>query len=150
MPSTVRISPTELVTTLRRRLDPGGPRNEICWVDAFGSQDNGTSWSWLSRVAFTDLGGRNGNPPSLARLKDGRLCATYGFRAIPYGMRAKISADNGKTWGPEISLRDDAGTWDFGYPRTVVRPDGKVVTIYYFNTKGRSEQHIAATIWDAP
>ncbi len=149
MPSTVRVSPTELVTTLRRRLDPqGGPRNEICWIDAFGSQDNGTSWKWLSRIAFTDLGFRNGNPPSLVRLKDGRLCVAYGFRAVPYGMRAKISSDNGRTWGPEITLRDDGGTWDFGYPRSVVRPDGKVVTMYYFNTPQRPEQHIAATIWD--
>ena len=30
----------------------------------------------------------------------------------------------------------------------VQRPDGKLVTIYYFNTKEIPEQHIAATIWD--
>jgi len=63
-------------------------------------------------------------------------------------MRAKISKDNGKTWGDEIILRDDARTWDFGYPRMVVRPDGKLVTIYYYNTEKNPEQHIVATIWD--
>jgi len=149
MPSTVRVSATELVTALRRRLDPqGGPRNEINWIDAYGSDDNGASWKWLSRVAFTDLGRRNGNPPSLVHLRDGRLCVTYGFRAIPYGVRAKISSDKGLTWGQEIILREDGVTWDLGYPRSVVRPDGKIVTIYYFNALHRREQHIAATLWD--
>jgi len=149
MPSTVRVSPTELVTALRRRLDPlNGKGSEVCWVDAWGSKDDGSSWLFLSRIAYTDLGRRNGNPPSLIRLKDGRLCVAYGFRAVPYGMRAKISTDNGASWGPEIVLRDSAGTWDFGYPRSVVRPDGRVVTMYYFNTAQRPEQHIAATIWE--
>ncbi len=149
MPSTVRISPTELVSVLRRRLDPqNGRGSEVCWVDAWGSKDNGSSWSFLSRIAYTDLGRRNGNPPAQVRLKDGRLCAAYGFRAVPYGMRAKVSSDNGASWGPEIVLRDDAGTWDFGYPRSVVRPDGKVVTMYYYTTAQRPAQHIAATIWE--
>ena len=48
----------------------------------------------------------------------------------------------------EIALRTDGATWDLGYPRMVQRPDGKVVTIYYFNTKDVPAQHIAATIWD--
>jgi hypothetical protein len=65
-------------------------------------------------------------------------------------MRAKLSSDNGATWGPEITLRDDAANWDFGYPRSVLRPDGKVVTVYYFTTRQRPEQHIAATIWAPP
>jgi hypothetical protein len=29
-------------------------------------------------------------------------------------------------------------------------PDGKVVTIYYFNDRKDGERYIAATIWDAP
>jgi hypothetical protein len=149
MPSTVRVSPTGLVTTLRRRVDlPASFRADICWIDAYGSGDNGHSWSLLSRVAFTDLGPNNGNPSSLVRLADGRLAVIYGVRAAPYGMRAKLSSDQGATWGPEIVLRGDAGTWDFGYPRSVVRSDGKVVTIYYYNTPEFKQQYIGATIWD--
>jgi hypothetical protein len=45
-------------------------------------------------------------------------------------------------------LRDDGGNWDLGYPRTVQRSDGKLVTVYYFNDARRKERHIAATIWD--
>lgn len=149
MPSTVRVSATGLVSTLRRRVDlPASFRADFCYIDAYGSNDNGVTWSLLSRVAFTDLGPNNGNPSSLVRLPDGRLCVTYGVRAVPYGMRAKLSSDNGATWGPEIVLRDDAGTWDFGYPRSVARPDGKVVTVYYYNTRDITQQFIAATIWD--
>jgi hypothetical protein len=83
----------------------------------------------------------------MVRLKDGRLVLTYGYRSEPIGIRAKISRDGGRTWGREIHLRDDGRTWDLGYPRTVVMPDGKLVTMYYFTTVEHQEQHIAATIW---
>jgi hypothetical protein len=102
----------------------------------------------LSKVAETDTGKNNGNPPSLVLLPDGNLVVTYGYRATPYGLRAKISSDSGHTWGPEIALRSDARTWDFGYTRSVVRPDGRLVTVYYYTTEDRVEQHIEATIWD--
>jgi len=120
----------------------------INWLDAYASTDGGRTWNLLKRISYTDLGLRNGNPPSLVRLKDRRLVVTYGFRGVPYGIRAKISSDNGRSWGPEIILRDDARTWDMGYPRSVVRPDGKVVTIYYYSTAEKPEQHIEATIWE--
>jgi hypothetical protein len=67
---------------------------------------------------------------------------------VPYGIRAKLSKDEGKTWDDEIHLRDDARTWDIGYTRSVERPDGKIVTIYYYTTHDIEEQHIAATIWN--
>jgi hypothetical protein len=59
-----------------------------------------------------------------------------------------ISRDNGKTWGKEIHLRDDGRTWDIGYPQMIIRPDGRLVTVYYYTTEKDKEQHIAATIWD--
>jgi len=142
MPTTVRTAPAQLLSVLRRR------EGDHCWIDAYGSDDNGASWKLRSKVA--DIAGNNGNPPSLARLPDGRLCAAYGVRAEPYGIRAKVSADNGGRWGEEIVLRRDGRNWDLGYPRTVVRPDGKLVTIYYFTTAEKPEQHIVATIWQPP
>jgi hypothetical protein len=45
-------------------------------------------------------------------------------------------------------LRDDAGCGDLGYPRTVQRVDGKIVTVYYFNDDKYAERYIAASIWD--
>ena len=97
-------------------------------------------------TAVTDTG--RGNPPSMVRLRDGRLALTYGVRAEPYGIRAKLSADGGRTWGPELVLRADAADWDLGYPRTVQRADGKLVTVYYYNDSKAPERYIGATIWD--
>jgi len=151
MPATVRLSDTELVSAMRRRHDarrPGVPDFNKNWIDVYRSTDNGKTWKFLSKVANTDTGKRNGNPPSMVRLTDGRLCVAYGYRSKPIGIRAKLSSDNGKTWGPEIRLRDDGRTWDLGYTRTVQRPDGKLVTIYYYTTGKNPEQHIAATIWN--
>jgi hypothetical protein len=146
MPSTVGLPDKTLVTTLRRKTGTTG--NYRDWIEAFNSTDGGVTWNSLGQAA--DTKDRNGNPPSLARLKDGRLVLTYGYRWKPYGIRAKISSDGGKSWSNEIVLRDDARTWDMGYTRTLVRPDGKLVTIYYYTTDQVPEQHIAATIWTAP
>ncbi|MHC4636678.1 MAG: sialidase family protein [Planctomycetota bacterium] len=145
MPTTVRCSDKKLVTVIRRR--EGGGKN--CWVDCYVSNNNARSWSFQSRVGETGLW--NGNPPALARLKDGRLCCVYGNRSRNK-MIARFSLDEGDTWGLEIILRDDFqvdkfGDHDFGYPRIVQRPDGKLVAIYYWATEKRPQQHIAATIW---
>jgi len=148
MPTTVRVADNQLVSAMRRRHDirsPGVPNISQNWLDVYSSNDNGQNWEFLSRVA--DTGGKNGNPPSMVRLVDGRLCVTYGYREVAYGIRAKISGDNGKTWGSEIILCQDGRNWDFGYTRTVQRPDEKLFTAYYYSTNESPEQYIAATIW---
>lgn len=139
MPSTVQLSEAKFVTTVRRRED------DHRWIDAYESSDSGKSWALLE-PPVKDLG--EGNPPSLIKLKDGRLCLTYGVRAAPYRICAKFSEDEGKTWSDEIVLRDDGGGRDIGYVRSVLRPDGQVVTLYYFQDKQKPERYIAATIWD--
>jgi len=145
MPSTVRLSATTLLTTVRRKEGPTAEARD--WIDAHRSEDNGASWTYLSRPApFT--GGFSGNPPSLVLLRDGRLALTYGFRGQPYGIRARLSGDNGKSWGGEIVLRDGGAAWDLGYTRSLQRPDGKIVTVYYFADSKDTERVIRATIWD--
>jgi Neuraminidase (sialidase) len=119
-------------------------------VDVFVSNNNGKSWKFLSKVA--DTGRWNGNPPALARLKDGRLCCVFGNRSKK-AIIAKYSSDDGATWGEEIILRDDFqvdsfGDPDLGYPRLVERADGRLVVMYYWATKEHPHHHIAATIWD--
>lgn len=142
MPTTVRLDSTRLLSVLRRR------EGERCWIDAYGSDDDGAHWTFRGKVA--DVAGNNGNPPSLAKLPDGRLCVAYGTRLDPCGISATLSSDDGRTWSPPRVLRGDGRTWDLGYARTVVRGDGRLVTAYYFTTAERPEQHIAATIWEAP
>ena len=123
---------------------------ERCWIDAYASNDNGLSWSLLSKVA--DTGPHNGNPPSLVRLTDGRLCCVYGNRGVRR-IEARYSEDEGQTWGERIVLRhdfqtDDSEGADLGYARVVRRADGKLIAIYYWASANHREQHIAATTWD--
>ncbi len=138
MPSTVKLSGTEYLTTIRRREDT------LPWIDAWRSKDAGKTWELLDPPVKEN---GEGNPPSLIKLKDGRLCLTYGVRKEPYSIVAKISGDNGNTWSNEIILRDDGGGRDIGYVRSLQRSDGKVVTMYYFQDKMKPERYIAATIW---
>jgi hypothetical protein len=140
MPSTVRLGPNELLTAIRYR------EGDKSWLDTYRSLDDGKSWKHNTRPA-PDLG--EGNPASMIRLADGRVCLTYGYRAKPYGIRARLSEDGGHTWGKEIVLRDDGGGRDLGYPRSVQRKDGKIVTIYYFHDQPKGDRFVAATIWEA-
>jgi hypothetical protein len=139
MPSTVRLGPQDFVTTIRCRL------GDASWIDAYGSHDLGRTWNYLSRPA-PDTG--EGNPPALLRLRDGRLCLTYGRRAPPFSLRARFSRDGGCTWSEPFTLRDDGAGRDLGYPRSLERPDGKIVTIYYFTARQDIDRTIQATIWD--
>lgn len=143
MPASVRLSPDKLLVAARGRTKTES--EETNWIDLYRSEDNGLTWSPVSRPVPNS--GKGGNPPTLTQLKDGRLCIVYGFRDAPYGMRARISHDEGLTWGEEIVLRSDAGSHDIGYPRTVVRQDGTVVTVYYYNDYMGGPCYIAATLW---
>ena len=136
-PSTVRVSPTELVTAIRAR--------EGILVRA--STNNGASWSARSLVT----GGNNASvnsPGSLVRLPDGRIVIVHGYRIAPSGIRARISSDNGRTWSDEVVVRQDGGSFDLGYTRAVLRPDGKIVAAYYFNDNVAEERTIEASIID--
>jgi hypothetical protein len=114
-------------------------------IETFRSSDGGQSWNGPDFVADAGMG----NPPAMIRLRDGRLAVTYAYRAKPYGIRARLSGDGGRSWGDEIILRDDGAGWDIGYPRSVQRKDGKIVTVYYyFDDATGPERYIAFTIWD--
>lgn len=134
MPSSVSLGGGRLLTSIRHRR----------FIDLYGSDDNGVTWRHVS-TPVPDTG--RGNPASMIKLKDGRLALVYGYRAEPYGIRARLSGDDGKTWSDDIILRSDAGNWDLGYPRSVQRPDGKVVSVYYYNDSPDTERYIGYTIW---
>jgi hypothetical protein len=148
MPSSVRLSPETMVAAVRCQdggHQHGRDHERRNWIDLYRSDDDGLTWRHVARpVPDTGLGG---NPPAMLRLHDGRLCLTYGYRAAPYGIRARLSADEGMTWGEELILRADGGSHDLGYPRTVQRPDGTLVTAYYFNDRPGAAAYIAATLW---
>jgi hypothetical protein len=143
MPSSVRLSPEHLVMTTRRRAAADEPRRR--WIDTWASHNNGRSWEPLGN-AVNDVG--EGNPPSMLQLQDGRLCVTYGVRKPPFEMQAKFSSDAGRSWSEPFVLQTNGGGRDLGYSRTLQRPDGKLVTVYYFYPDDDPYRRIIATIWD--
>lgn len=139
MPSTVRTQSGALLTTIRM----GKPSADI---QLWRSDDLGKTWTHVSAVT----GNIGGNPPATVLLPDGRLCVSYGYRRKPTGIRARISNDEGKTWLPEIVIRDDGFDGDLGYPRALVRPDGKILTAYYYNGPKGDDRAIEGTFWTPP
>lgn len=143
MPYPLILHDGRILLAVRRQYDMANAYTEV-----YSSGDGGQIWTFLSRA--NDWGA----PANLTELADGRLVCTYGYRQFPWGIRATVSEDGGRTWGNEIILRDDGGSGDLGYPRTLLRPDGKLITVYYYNTKDDPVQmrggvrHIAATIWE--
>ena len=74
-----------------------------------------------------------GFPSHLQIFGKDKMIMTYGYRLKPYGVRARISTDSGKTWGDEIILSDDGKNGDLGYPSTVEMADGSLFTLWYEN-----------------
>jgi hypothetical protein len=132
-----------ILCTLRCQRSPTGDM----WTEVYKSDDGGRTWSFLSRV--NDFGA----PGSLVRMSDGRLVVVYGYRLRNYGIRAVVSEDEGRTWGNELIVRDDGGSWDLGYPNAWEVEPGKVGCIYYFNSKddpvqvNGGKRHIARSIF---
>lgn len=142
MPASLRLPSGDIIVANRMGRD-----DEVFWIEIHRSSDEGRSWRLVSTpVTFRDLR-HQGNPATLNRLADGRIAMTYGNRDAPYTMAARISADEGASWGPEITLRSGGGNHDLGYPRTVAAADGTLVTAYYFNDRVDGERFIAATRW---
>lgn len=155
MPAVCSLKDGSIVATMRANRverDAKGEGYMAGHVDAYGSADNGRTWTFLSRVGETGGKEQNGNPPDLVALKDGRIACAYGDRRTAQ-IKARISSDGGRTWGDERVLRDDfqAGkdnSSDMGYPRLVTNHENQLVVMYYWATKETPQGHIAATIFE--
>jgi len=132
-----------ILCTVRCQRDPTG----VMWSEVYYSDDGGETWGFLSRI--NDYGA----PCNLVLMPDGRIVSVYGYRLMPSGIRATVSEDGGKSWGPEIIVRDDGGSWDLGYPNSWYVGDGQIGTLYYFNSKDDKVQanggvrHVARSIF---
>jgi hypothetical protein len=139
----IELADGRILASLRFQRDA----RDVIWTDIFDSGDGGRTWRFLSRV--NDWGA----PGDIVQMQDGRVVCVYGYRVRPPGIRARVSEDGGRSWGPEIILRDDGGSWDVGYPRVIEHEPGKLLTVYYINRRddriqmGGGVRHIAQTIF---
>lgn len=108
----------------------------------YRSDDDGASWSNEG-----PLTGAQQHPGHLTRLADGRLLLSYGNRVVPRGVDVRFSEDEGETWSEPYRVADFTG--DGGYPSSVQREDGQVVTAYYASqVEGHERYHMGVVIWE--
>jgi len=95
MPASLRLSPKRILVAVRCCERPTEFTTARHWIDLYMTDDDGAIWSFLTRPVLDT--GSGGNPPTLTKLQDGRPCLVYGYRAQPFGIRARLSADQGLT-----------------------------------------------------
>ncbi|MBQ4143847.1 MAG: exo-alpha-sialidase [Thermoguttaceae bacterium] len=88
------------------------------------SEDGGKTWTRIHKIGVWGI------PSHLTKLADGRLLMTYGYRREPFGNITRISKDEGRTWSEPFRL-SQCPPCDLGYPATVQRDDGKLVSVWY-------------------
>ena len=90
-------------------------------------------------------------PPHLMQMTDGTLVLSYGYRSEPYNIRAIVSKDNGESWSNEIELTSGGVDWDFGYPSTIERGNGELLTVYYQKLSAdKKNTALKEVIWTIP
>ena len=95
---------------------------------------------------------REGSPAHL--LKVGKtLVSVYGHRVAPFGIHVAFSKDDGKTWDLGYALNNRLYDVDCGYPASVLRNDGTILTVYYGKRESagkREYAEIMQTVWKLP
>ncbi|MEO6908425.1 MAG: hypothetical protein ABI210_11100 [Abditibacteriaceae bacterium] len=78
-------------------------------------------------------------------------CTNYATRTRhqSFQLRDRIGEDAGKTWSAPIRLAD-MPVWDGGYPSSVERADGRIVTASYADhpKRGENQYQMDVVIWE--
>jgi hypothetical protein len=137
----VRLASGKLLAAMRTH--DGG---EVWLVD--GSED-GRTWGEPRKLTPAKV-----HPADLLLLPDKRVLLVTGYRVGPFGVRGMVSdAGEGFDWEKRFVLVNDAVSTDCGYPSSILRKDGKVLTVYY--ATGSKEHpdwgvHCGAVTYQAP
>ena len=161
------IDPLRLIATLPEDLDPTSdwsephaaemPNGDILVFIRLESKYDDVHTLYTMRS--TDGGktfskpvctGWSGYPAHIFVDSKQRVIVTHGCRhSENMGIRARVSYDNGYTFGEEIVLRGDGLDWDLGYPSTTENAQGQLVTVYYMKEiDDVNENRIQYTIWE--
>ncbi len=120
------------------------------FLDLLISDNRGRSWKIPENMFGSGLTGPLEHPGNLLKLKDGRILLTYGIRHGVHGIGAKISSDNGQTWGQPMIVISYGGN-DGGYPSSVQLEDGTIVTAYYSDKNRFHERYyMGIARWTIP
>ena len=116
--------------------------HEMFTVFLSESTDGGKTFT-VPKMIIPELAG---SPPHLMLHSSGALVMSYACRNGNFGIRARVSHDGGKTFGDEIKLTENAPRNDLGYPATVEKKDGSLLTVYY--ERGECFAVIKQIVWE--
>ena len=137
-PHVVEMNDGKLIVMIRQHT----PDYAECYLRQSESTDGGRTWSVAHKTPMW------GFPPHIIQLKNGWLLVVYGRRFPPFGQRACISRDGGKTWdiNNEIVLSNAINN-DLGYPSSAQLSDGSIWTVYYQIDKPGETPCLMGTHW---
>lgn len=141
-PHAVEVSPGRVVGMFRAEGDPAQGGGFLWQAE---SPDVGATWN---SPRPTEIWGK---PPHLVKLRDGRLLLSYARRKEPFGQRACLSDDGGRTWDyeNEVVLSSPPGA-DLGYQASLELEDGVVITVYYERDRPEEKPCLKAATWRLP
>lgn len=108
------------------------------------SIDGGRTWTKPVQI----IGDLDGAPAHLYLTSKGLLISAYSRREVPYGIRVMFSKDYGKTWDANHVLFENPLKRDGGYPATVERKDGSLLTVFYTYPDDENTAVICQQIWN--
>ncbi len=142
-----RFSEPSVLATRRAKLLLWLREEVTGYIHQCESFDGGVTWSEPKPL------GMWGYPIHSALMRDGRIVIVYGYRKPPYGIRAAVSADEGRNWSDEIVLVDNLhGGNDginLGYPSVIEYARGKLFAVYYMQD-ARGVVFIRGTYFTVP
>ena len=127
--ASIRLEDGRLLAALRRQI-PGTRGEGFEDTVLTESTDDGRSWAepWqLTSTAQVHA--------YLTELHDGRLLCTYSNYHVPFGVSAMLSADGGRTWDRDRTIRLSASNGYYvGWAVTLQLPDHSLITSYAATT----------------
>ena len=91
--------------------------------------------------------GYDGSPPHYFKHSSGAVVLSYCRRRAPFPTVARVSYDNGVTFGEEIMVTPSSLSADLGYPASTENANGEMVTVHYQRTDDNKGTFIKYTIW---
>lgn len=137
-PDAIQLPSGKIICTIRVQRRDEHPlfTTYICY-----SYDGGKTFTNPKKL----LEDTQGSPPHLLLHSSSTIILTYGRRKPEFGIRGMISKDDGETFSDEFILTNDAPNEDLGYPCSVERNDGSILTIWYERNEHGS--NIKEIIW---